>query len=144
MTDIRDPRRRLLPLLSANTVRHGTTSHTTCFYKCGNACDRPVPNRTDNPTFASVVQSAVSRRTVLKAAGVGALVVAFTVSARWGHHMGRVLSHPDNEQLMLRDALRKFIAAEIKPRLTELEHGDTPPYDVTTEGSDTDRNPSDD
>ena len=76
MTDIRAPRRRLLPLLSANTVRHGTTSHTTCFYKCGNACDRPVPNRTDNPTFASVVRSAVSRRNVLKAAGVSALVVA--------------------------------------------------------------------
>jgi acyl-CoA dehydrogenase len=36
----------------------------------------------------------------------------------------------NDEQLMLRDALRKFIEAEIKPRLTELEHGDTPPYDV--------------
>ena len=76
MTDIRAFRRRLLPLLGADTVRHGTTSHTTCFYKCGNACDRPVPNRTDNPTFASVVQSAVSRRTVLKGAGMSALVVA--------------------------------------------------------------------
>ena len=76
MTDIRAPWRRYLPLLGANTVRHGTTSHTTCFYKCGNACDRPVPNQTDNPTFASVVQSAVSRRNVLKAAGVSALVVA--------------------------------------------------------------------
>ncbi|SNS28971.1 hypothetical protein SAMN06893096_10378 [Geodermatophilus pulveris] len=76
MTDIRPPRRRLLPLLTASPVRHGTTSHTTCFYKCGNACDKPVPNRTDNPTFASVVQSAVSRRNVLKAAGVSALVVA--------------------------------------------------------------------
>lgn len=75
MTDIRASRRRFLPLLGANTVRHGTTSHATCFYKCGNACDRPVPNRTDNPTFTSVVQSAVSRRNVLKAAGVSALVV---------------------------------------------------------------------
>jgi alkylation response protein AidB-like acyl-CoA dehydrogenase len=36
----------------------------------------------------------------------------------------------NDEQLMLRDALRKFIEAEIKPNLTELEHGDTPPYDV--------------
>src|SRR5205814_5595263 len=36
-----------------------------------------------------------------------------------------------NEQhLMIRDAMRRFIDAEIKPRLEELEHGDTPPYDV--------------
>lgn len=76
MTDIREPRRRFLPLLDANTVRHGSRSHTTCFYKCGNACDSAVPNRTDNPTFQSVVQAAVSRRNLLKAAGVGAFVVA--------------------------------------------------------------------
>jgi alkylation response protein AidB-like acyl-CoA dehydrogenase len=31
---------------------------------------------------------------------------------------------------MIRDAVRKFVEAEIKPRLEELEHGDTPPYDV--------------
>lgn len=49
---------------------------------------------------------------------VGALVVAFTVSARWGHHMGRVLSHPDNEQLLLRIlALTLIVAA-----LAELVH----------------------
>ncbi|MFP6665499.1 MAG: acyl-CoA dehydrogenase family protein [Deltaproteobacteria bacterium] len=36
-----------------------------------------------------------------------------------------------NEQhIVLRDALRKFIEAEIAPNLEELEHGDTPPYDV--------------
>ena len=49
---------------------------------------------------------------------VGALVVAFTVSARWGHHMGRALSHPDNEQLLLRIlALTLIVAA-----LAELVH----------------------
>jgi hypothetical protein len=73
MTDIRPPR-RFLPLL--NSVRHGSRSHTTCFYKCGNACDSAIPNPTDNPTFADVVQASFSRRTMLKAAGVGALVVA--------------------------------------------------------------------
>jgi acyl-CoA dehydrogenase len=31
---------------------------------------------------------------------------------------------------MIRDAVRKFVEAEIKPQLEELEHGDTPPYDV--------------
>src|SRR6185369_7224306 len=34
------------------------------------------------------------------------------------------------QQLMIRDAIRKFVEAEIKPNLEELEHGDTPPYDV--------------
>jgi alkylation response protein AidB-like acyl-CoA dehydrogenase len=36
-----------------------------------------------------------------------------------------------NEQhLMIRDMIRRFIDAEIKPQLAELEHGDTPPYDI--------------
>ena len=34
------------------------------------------------------------------------------------------------EQLMIRDAIRRFVAEEIKPNLEELEHGDTPPYGV--------------
>ncbi len=34
------------------------------------------------------------------------------------------------QHLMIRDAMRRFIEAEIKPHLEELEHGDTPPYDV--------------
>ena len=75
MTEISNSRRRLfLPLL--NSVRHGSRSHATCYYKCGNACDAAVPNRTDNPTFESVVQTVMSRRALLKAAGAGALVVA--------------------------------------------------------------------
>ena len=31
------------------------------------------------------------------------------------------------QHLMVRDAMRKFVEAEIKPRIEELEHGDTPP-----------------
>ena len=34
------------------------------------------------------------------------------------------------EQLMIRDAIRRFVQEEIKPNLEELEHGDTPPYAV--------------
>ncbi|HZP42118.1 MAG TPA: acyl-CoA dehydrogenase family protein, partial [Candidatus Binatia bacterium] len=34
------------------------------------------------------------------------------------------------QHLLIRDMMRKFIEAEIVPRLEELEHGDTPPYDV--------------
>src|SRR5690242_2649381 len=34
------------------------------------------------------------------------------------------------EQLMIRDAVRQFIEAEIVPKRDELEHGDLPPYDI--------------
>jgi monovalent cation:H+ antiporter-2, CPA2 family len=33
---------------------------------------------------------------------VGALSAAFAASYRWGHHVGRLVAHPDNEQLLLR------------------------------------------
>jgi hypothetical protein len=36
----------------------------------------------------------------------------------------------NEQQLIIRDAVRKFVESEIKPRLEEFEHGDTPPYDV--------------
>ncbi|MGA8548271.1 MAG: cation:proton antiporter [Mycobacterium sp.] len=36
------------------------------------------------------------------AAAVAALCVAFAASYRWGHHFGRLVAHPDNEQLLLR------------------------------------------
>ena len=35
-----------------------------------------------------------------------------------------------DEQLAIRDAVRRFVAEEIEPRVDELEHGDTPPYEV--------------
>jgi acyl-CoA dehydrogenase len=34
------------------------------------------------------------------------------------------------QHLMIRDAIRKFVEAEIKPNLQELEFGDLPPYDI--------------
>jgi len=34
------------------------------------------------------------------------------------------------QQQMIRDAVRKFIEAEVVPLVEELEHGDTPPYDI--------------
>jgi alkylation response protein AidB-like acyl-CoA dehydrogenase len=34
------------------------------------------------------------------------------------------------QHLMIRDMVRRFVEAEIKPRLHDFEHGDTPPYDV--------------
>ncbi len=34
------------------------------------------------------------------------------------------------EQLMIRDAVRQFVQAEIAPQREALEHGDLPPYDI--------------
>lgn len=66
---------KLLPLITG--VRHGSRSHQTCEFKCNNACDKPVPNETDNPTMADMVAAAVARRSLLKggAVGAGALVI---------------------------------------------------------------------
>ena len=36
------------------------------------------------------------------AVALAALALAFVVSFRWGHHVGRVLGHPEDEQLLLR------------------------------------------
>jgi CPA2 family monovalent cation:H+ antiporter-2 len=36
------------------------------------------------------------------AISVAALSVAFVASYRWGHHVGRIVAHPDNEQMLLR------------------------------------------
>ena len=67
------PERRLLPLLStpAASLRHGSRSYATCHYRCGNACDKPEPNRTGHPHIAEVIESAIARRTVLGGAAVG-------------------------------------------------------------------------
>lgn len=35
-----------------------------------------------------------------------------------------------DEQVMFRDAVRRFVDAEVAPRREEFEHGDLPPYDV--------------
>ncbi|MBT2445454.1 cation:proton antiporter [Streptomyces sp. ISL-36] len=51
-------------------------------------------------------------------AAVGAVLAAFTVSYRWGHHVGRLVSHPDAEQLMLRVLGLTLIVAA----LAELVH----------------------
>jgi secreted PhoX family phosphatase len=44
----------------------------TCHYRCGNACDHPIPNTTDTPHVRDVVENGLARRSLLKAGGVGA------------------------------------------------------------------------
>lgn len=75
MTERSEHARRLLPLVSG----HAKRSSMTCQYKCGNACFRPVPNRTESEHFGDIVARAVSRRGLLRAGVVlGAAGVAAT------------------------------------------------------------------
>ncbi|MEV4343657.1 PhoX family phosphatase [Actinoplanes sp. NPDC049596] len=66
--------RELLPLLG-----HGGRDAKTCLYRCGNACDHPEPNRSDNPYLGDVINAAVSRRGLLAAGGASALVLGVNV-----------------------------------------------------------------
>ncbi|TIC84869.1 PhoX family phosphatase [Nocardioides sp. GY 10113] len=61
----------LIPLEERAGHRHGSRSYLTCLYRCGNACDQPVPNPTDHPTIGEEIAKAVGRRTVLRGAAIG-------------------------------------------------------------------------
>ena len=82
MTSVRPEARPLLSLVPEGT-RHGSRSHMTCFFRCGNACDKPEPNPTDHARMRDEISKAVARRSVLRggAVGTGALVLGgFTAS----------------------------------------------------------------
>lgn len=51
------------------------------------------------------------------AVALGALAVAFTTSRRWGHHVGRVVGHPDPEQLLLRVLALTLVVAALAESL---------------------------
>lgn len=55
------------------------------------------------PVLAVLASGGSATEAVLGVAiAVTAVLVAFATSYRWGHHVGRVLAHPDPEQLLLR------------------------------------------
>lgn len=71
------PENRPLLALAPTGIRHGSRSHLTCFFRCGNACDKPEPNPTDHAHVRDEIAKAVARRSVLRggAIGAGALLV---------------------------------------------------------------------
>jgi len=79
MTDLPDPSRRPLPLADAHQPSWNRSS-MTCLYRCANACAHPVPNQSENEYFGDIVDQVVSRRGVLKASAVGALVAGAGVA----------------------------------------------------------------
>ena len=52
----------------------------TCKYRCGDACSHPVPNTSDNAYFGDLVAEVVSRRGMLRAGALGALVAGTTLT----------------------------------------------------------------
>ncbi|GII97292.1 PhoX family protein [Sinosporangium siamense] len=62
-----------LPLLS--DPHKGGRSALTCRFRCGNACANDVANRSENAYFGEIAAKALSRRGVLRAGALGALVV---------------------------------------------------------------------
>jgi uncharacterized protein len=87
----RDAAKRLrLPLLNDHI---GGRSALTCLYRCGNACNHPAPNTSDNAYLGDVIAQAVSRRSLFKA---GAVV---TVGASAAGALGTpaAASSPDSE-----------------------------------------------
>ncbi|WP_460794814.1 PhoX family protein [Nocardioides pacificus] len=54
----------------------------TCAFRCGNACDRPIPNQTGHPHIQDEIRHALERRAVLRGGAVGAgLVLAGGLAA---------------------------------------------------------------
>ncbi|MGW0466288.1 cation:proton antiporter [Streptomyces sp. NPDC003027] len=71
------------------------------------------------PVLAVLASGGVWWQAVLGVlAAVGAVLAALTVSFRWGHHLGRLVAHPDAEQLLLRVLGLTLIVAA----LAELVH----------------------
>ena len=50
-------------------------SHRTCVYKCGDACSKPVNNKSDNNYFMDLIQGTFSRRTALRTGGAAMVTV---------------------------------------------------------------------
>ena len=73
----------LTPLNAAGNV-HGSRSRMTCFFRCGNACDHAEPNTSTNGHIRDEITRAVARRSVLKGAGTGALVIGGLSAAAVG------------------------------------------------------------
>lgn len=68
------PDRPLLTLLP--TGPHGSRDAVTCHFRCGNACDRPEPNRSAAGHVRDEIAAVIQRRTVLQGAAVGAGTLA--------------------------------------------------------------------
>lgn len=66
--------RKRLPLI--NQHPSGGRSAMTCHYRCGDACFKEIPNKSDNTYFGDIVSGGLSRRTMLRAGAVATVATA--------------------------------------------------------------------
>ena len=66
----------MLPMLGQT---HGNRSAVTCHLKCDDACARPVPNQSTEPSFRDIASAQLSRRTLLAASGALAVTAGMPV-----------------------------------------------------------------
>ncbi|MFF7979764.1 PhoX family protein [Streptomyces sp. NPDC007901] len=67
--------RKVLPIVGTPAHSHpGGRSSLTCRFRCGDACFHEVPNTSSNAYVGDVIADAVSRRSVVRAAAVVAVV----------------------------------------------------------------------
>ncbi|MEV0526969.1 PhoX family phosphatase [Streptomyces sp. NPDC050439] len=67
--------RKLLPIITSHQGS-GNRSALTCRFRCGDACFHEVPNTSDNEYVGDVIASALSRRSVMRAAAVVTVATA--------------------------------------------------------------------
>ncbi|UUU23551.1 PhoX family protein [Streptomyces sp. DSM 40750] len=73
--------RKLLPMIASHP---GGRSALTCRFRCGDACFHEVPNTSTNEYVGDVIASALSRRSVMRAAAVVSVATAAGASTTLG------------------------------------------------------------
>jgi secreted PhoX family phosphatase len=81
-TTRRPPASHLLPLFDVGGCARFGIGRDTCRWKCGSQCAHPAPNRTPGESFGDILRRAVSRRALLRAAGVGGAMLVVGPAAR--------------------------------------------------------------
>ncbi|MBE7324314.1 PhoX family phosphatase [Nocardioides sp. Y6] len=81
--------RTVLTLVPRQQGPHGSRSAMTCAFRCGNACDAPVPNTSGAEAFQDVAACVVGRRTVLGTGLAAGAVGVMTLSP------GAAAAHPE-------------------------------------------------
>ncbi|MBK7721518.1 MAG: PhoX family phosphatase [Austwickia sp.] len=68
----------------------GGRAKMTCRYRCSNQCSHPAPNTSANEYLADIIESAASRRSVLKAGGLGVALMGMTAGAQAAAAQGAI------------------------------------------------------
>ena len=133
--------RDLLPLLTGGP--HGSRSRATCHYRCGDACDKPIPNTSGNPHVSTLVETAIARRALLKA-GAGAMVLGgllnpstaaavtgvSTKGRTAGDDLGRVSFKPVTPNVRDNVTVPNGFGHDVVVRWGDPVTPDAPPFDV--------------